>query len=253
MKKNKIKPALKYSSNVERKNYDNLLSMMINSPMSKQDLFSNLGLFQTRTDLSKFLFLNDIYTKILNNPGVVMEFGVRWGQNLTYFQSLRSIYEPFNTGRKIIGFDTFKGFPKISKKDGKSKSIKKGTLNVTKNYREYLNKLLLTHEKLSPRANIKKFEIVQGDVSKTLPKYLKRNPQTIVSMAFFDLTLYHPTKKTLKAIKPYLTKNSLIVFDQLNLEEFPGETLALKEIFGLNKYKLFKSPFSTYQTYLKLR
>ena len=72
-------------------------------------------------------------------------------------------------------------------------------------------------------------------------------------MAFFDLTLYHPTKKTLKAIKPYLTKDSLIVFDQLNLEEFPGETLALKEIFGLNKYKLFKSPFSTYQTYLKLR
>ena len=251
--KNKIKSAKKYSSRLERNNYDKILSLMNKAPMSKEDLFSNLGLFLTRAGIARFLFLNDIYTKIIKTPGVIMEFGVRWGQNLAYFNSLRSIYEPFNTSRKIIGFDTFSGFPKTSKKDGKSGSIRKGTLNVTKDYNLYLEKLLLCHEKLSPRENIKKFELVKGDVIRTLPKYLKNNNQTIISLAYFDLTLYQPTKKTLKIIKPFLTKNSILVFDQLNLSEFPGETLALKEVFGLNKFSLIKSPFSTYQSYLKFK
>ena len=55
MKKNKIKPALKYSSNVEKK-LRYLLSMMINSPMSKQDLFSNLGLFKQGPTCLNFYF-----------------------------------------------------------------------------------------------------------------------------------------------------------------------------------------------------
>ena len=105
--KNKIKSAHKYSSLLERKNYNKLLSLMSNAPMSKEDLFSNLGLFLSRASISRFLFLNDIYSKIINTPGVIMEFGVRWGQNLAYFNSLRSIYEPFNTSRKIIGFYVF--------------------------------------------------------------------------------------------------------------------------------------------------
>ena len=86
-----------------------------------------------------------------------------------------------------------------------SRSIRKGTLNVTKNYDLYLNKLLLSHEKLAPRDNLKKFQLVKGDIIKTLPQYLKDNRQTIISLAFFDLTLYQPTKRTLNVIKPYLS------------------------------------------------
>ena len=45
---------------------------------------------------------------------------------------LRGIYEPFNRHRKIIGFDTFTGFPSINIKDGKSDLMKKGQLSLTK-------------------------------------------------------------------------------------------------------------------------
>ncbi len=57
-----------------------------------------------------------------------MEFGVKWGQNLALFQSFRGMYEPYNHNRKIIGFDTFEGFPSVDKKDGGSKIIKAGAL-----------------------------------------------------------------------------------------------------------------------------
>ena len=62
-----------------------------------------------------------------------MEFGVRWGQNLVTLSNLRGIYEPFNYSRKIIGFDTFEGFPSVHEKDGTHQSIEKGAFNVTEN------------------------------------------------------------------------------------------------------------------------
>ena len=36
-----------------------------------------------------------------------MEFGVEWGSTLSLLIKLRSIHEPYNYSRKIIGFDTF--------------------------------------------------------------------------------------------------------------------------------------------------
>ena len=53
---------------------------------------------------------HELYQKILNVHGVVIEFGTRWGQNLALFESFRGMYEPYNHFRKIIGFDTFEGF-----------------------------------------------------------------------------------------------------------------------------------------------
>jgi hypothetical protein len=55
-----------------------------------------------------------------------MEFGVRWGQNMALFTSFRNIYEPYNVSRKIIGFDTFAGFPSISEQDGVAETVQVG-------------------------------------------------------------------------------------------------------------------------------
>jgi hypothetical protein len=36
---------------------------------------------------------------------------------MALFTTLRNIYEPYNMSRKIIGFDTFEGFPSVSPQD----------------------------------------------------------------------------------------------------------------------------------------
>ena len=92
--------------------------------------------------------------------------------------------------------------------------------------------------------------MVRGDVVKTFPAYLKKCPETIIAFAYFDLDIYLPTKASLKQMRERLTKGSVIGFDELALQQFPGETLALKETLGLSKYKIQRDPISNYQSFL---
>lgn len=219
-------------------------------PIPDYELLQNLSLFMSRQNMSQVLFLNEVYQHILDVHGVIMEFGVRWGRNLAIYESLRGIYEPFNHNRKIIGFDTFEGFPSIDEKDGNDKVISVGAFNVTENYDEYLTKVLDYHEQESPISHIKKYELVKGDATVGIDNYLADHPETIVSLAYFDFDIYTPTKACLLAIKDRLTKGSVIGFDELNCATYPGETLALMETLGLGANKIRHSKFSPTQSYI---
>jgi hypothetical protein len=220
------------------------------SPIPSYEVLRNLGLFTNRQTLSRVLFFHEIYKQIVNVHGVVMEFGVRWGHNLALFSSFRGMYEPYNHTRKIIGFDTWAGFPSIAEQDGKDDIIKVGALQVSDDYDKYLAEVLDYHESESPLPHIKKYELVKGDCSETLEKYLIDNPETIIALAYLDLDLYEPTKKVLTLIKDRLTKGSIIGFDELNYHQFPGETLAVKEILGLDKYSIRRSPLAPMPSYI---
>jgi hypothetical protein len=219
-----------------------------NAPIPDNELLTNLGLFISRQTLSRILYMQELYSKIISVHGVIMEFGVRWGQNLSLFSSLRGMYEPFNYNRKIIGFDTFSGFPVLSKKDGDRLAI--GDYAVAADYEKYLEAILSYHEKESPIPHKKKFELVKGDASVTFKNYLEKNPHTIVAMAYFDFDIYQPTKDCLELLLPRLTKGSVIAFDELNCPEFPGETLAVMETIGLSKYAIKRSPLNPLISYI---
>lgn len=250
MKSKDLKITSSIVSKEQAKNREDLLSFFSNNPLPEQELMRNLGLFLNPADLRKFLFMNDLYQRNKGIHGVIMEFGVRWGQNLALFQSLRSIYEPYNYSRRIVGFDTWEGFPSVHEKDGKSSSVQTGAYTVTKKYEEFLDKLLSAQEKESPLGHMKKFELIKGDASVELKKYLKAHPETIISLAYFDFDIYEPTKKCLELIKPHLTKGSVLAFDELNQPLFPGETVALREVFGLDKFSIQRSPYSHYQSFI---
>jgi len=245
-KKLKIKSS---ESTNELKLRNDFYHLFKKNPLPSEQVLSNLGLFLNSKNLSRILFFDHLYKLNLDTQGVVMEFGVRWGQNLSIFSALRGIYEPFNRHRKIIGFDTFKGFPSIHSKDGQSTLMKKGQLDLTKNYELYLEKILQSQEIDNPLAHLKKFELCKGEATKELLKYLKKNPETIVSLAYFDLDLYKPTKKCFEIIKSRLVKGSVIGFDELNDPDSPGETLALKEAMGLNKIRLKRYRFASRVSY----
>ncbi|HAQ71225.1 MAG TPA: crotonobetainyl-CoA--carnitine CoA-transferase [Flavobacteriales bacterium] len=179
-----------------------------------------------------------------------MEFGVRWGQNLVTFNNLRGLHEPFNHSRKIIGFDTFSGFPMVVEKDGSHESVHSGSFSVTENYEQYLQDLLDFHESECPLSHIKKNKIIKGDASIELKNYLADHPETIIAFAWFDFDIYEPTKKCLELIKPFVTKGTVIGFDELNDPGFPGETVALEEVFGLNNVRIQRNRFSGMQSYV---
>lgn len=238
------------ASNNEQTKRLEFLNSFKNNPIPDNEKLFNVGLFLKRQDLTKVLFFNDLYQNIVNVHGVIMEFGVRWGQNLVTLNNLRGIYEPYNHSRKIIGFDTFGGFPSVDDKDGQHSIIQKGAFSVTENYQEHLDNILAYHESECPLSHISKNKTIKGDASIELEKYLKEHPETIIAFAYFDFDIYEPTKKCLELIKPHLTKGSIIGFDELNDAQFPGETIAVKEVLGLNNIRIQRSKFSGIQSYI---
>ncbi len=245
-----VPPVKSCASDQERQCYRELFELSRSSPIPEPEVLANLGLFFVRVSLGRMLFMHNLYRRILGTHGVIMEFGVRWGQNLALFTTLRNLYEPHNQTRKIIGFDTFSGFPSVTPQDGASPSAQIGAYTVTPGYEDYLGKVLSAHERLGPRSHIKKHELVKGDVVETLPAYLEEHPETIISLAYFDLDLYEPTRKCLELIRPHLAKNSIVGFDELVSEEFPGETQALKEAWGLSNFEIVRDPLSSQQSYV---
>lgn len=198
----------------------------------------------TRQSLSRALYYNELYQKVVNVPGVICEFGVQWGATLAQLINLRGIYEPFNHSRVIYGFDTFEGFVDISEEDAGHAKI--GDYATLPRYEEMLERILALHESFAPTAHIKKFELVKGDASVTIDHWLAANPHTIVAMAIFDMDVYQPTRVVLEKILPRLTKGSVLVFDELSCPQFPGETRALHDVLGINNIALRHFPHQAY-------
>lgn len=233
----------------EQKRRSDFFNNYINNPIPQNEQLNNIGLFTKRQELTKTLFFADLYRKFLPVHGVIMEFGVRWGQNLVTLTNLRGMLEPYNYSRKIIGFDTFAGFPSVHENDGDHSIIKKGAFSVTDGYEDYLSNVLNYHEMESPLSHIKKHELVKGDATVELETYLKKHPETIVAFAYFDFDIYEPTKKCLELLKPFLTKGSIIGFDELLDPQFPGETVALRESLGLQNLAIQRMHYLGIQSY----
>jgi hypothetical protein len=91
--------------------------------------------------------------------------------------------------------------------------------------------------------------LIEGDATVEIDPYLKSHPETIIALAYFDFDVYEPTKKCLEAIRPHLTKGSVIGFDELNDPDSPGETMALMEAIGLNNIRLLRHRFTSRVSY----
>lgn len=209
-----------------------LLQLMQNSSIPDNEMLDNLHLFITPQQFRRIYFLTEVYKQILEVPGCVMQFGVRWGRELALFESLRTLFESFHHARRIVGFDTFDGYAGVDRKDGGHAVMAEGNLSTTNDYESELQRVLSCRNQLDPLGQIVKFDLVAGDVAETLPAYLEENPHTVVALAHLDLNLYAPTKTVLELLLPHIPKGGVIIIDEVALKSMPGETIALKEIFG---------------------
>lgn len=244
--------AVVLSSASEKENFLRFAELARQSPIPADELLPNLGLYLTSKTLSRLLFFCEIYQHILTRHGVVFEFGVRWGQTLSLLSALRGIYEPFNRHRKIVGFDTFEGFKGVGPEDGGVSRCQDGSFSVPASYERHVEEVLALQEALNPMPHLRRFELVKGDACRTVPDYLRRHPETLVSLAIFDFDIYKPTRAALEAIKPHLYKGSVLVFDELCDDIFPGETQALREVLALDRLEIRRIPTAARLSYVIL-
>lgn len=220
-----------------------LVELFERSPLPPEERLFNIGMYTRSSVLVKYLVMNDIYLKIKDIPGQLLEFGTWWGQNLVILENLRAIHEPFNKQRIIVGFDTFDGYTPPSERDKGSEVWAKGSYSTGVGYVDYLRELLEVHEGSNVLGHVHGIHrLVVGNVEKTAPQYFNEHPEAIVAFAYFDMALYGPTKVALEAIKPHLVSGSVILLDELTWSESPGEAIAFKEVFGRDEVKIEKAP-----------
>ncbi|MFT7840544.1 class I SAM-dependent methyltransferase [Saccharothrix sp. BKS2] len=228
-----------------------LADLLENSPLPASDLVDALPLFLRRQQMADLLSMDELYRMVLDVPGVIMEFGVRHGRHLAAFTAMRGFREPHNPFRRIIGFDTFTGFPDVAEVDRVSPSAVPGRFALPAGYPDYLRQVVDAHAEGDAISHITgRTLVVEGDVRETLPRYLEDNPHTVIALAYFDLDIYEPTVAALRAVRPYLTRGSVLAFDEIDHPKWPGENLAFREALGLDHAALRLLPGRPAPAYL---
>ncbi len=222
------------------------------SPLPLSQRLQNFPSHVRRQDIARFLVKYEIFKQSLFVNGSVIECGVFAGGGIMTWLHFSAILEPYNHTRRIIGFDTFSGFPDIHEKDvrkGSSEHLHEGALSTHAKIKAEIENLVVLHDQNRPLGHIPKVELVEGDACQTIPEYVKENPHLLVSLLYLDFDIYQPTKVALEHLYPRIVKGGIVVFDELNCAEFSGETTALLEKVDLRKVKLCRFPFDPYISY----
>lgn len=219
---------------------------------------NNFEKYIRRQTLSRFLSRYELFKKIIEVKGSIIECGVHHGGGLMAWAKLSSAFEPYAILRKVIGFDTFEGFPSVSDNDNPSQEteneqLKKGGLSAGSEILDELKDCISEYDANRFLSQFRKVELVKGDAVKTIPEYIAKNQHLVVALLFLDFDLYEPTKAALDAFLTRIPKGGIVAFDEINNQFWPGETKAMMgKLLNLNNYQIKKFPFDPNISYIVL-
>jgi len=172
--------------------------------------------------IGKFLNHLEVYKKIVNLPGDVLEFGVYKGASIVRLISFRDLLE-HSSSRKVIGFDAFGKFPHDLSLESDRGFVKMfesaGGFGISKQELE-------SHLENKKTTN---YELVEGDIVDSLPLYLEKNPSLKIALLHVDCDTYEPTKIILENLWDKIVPGGILMLDDYGTVE--GETKAVDEYF----------------------
>ena len=184
--------------------------------------------FGNDREWQQIMLYGEVFTKIIDIPGDIAEFGVSTGTSfkafLRFTQILnKTLYSPISK-KNVFGFDTFEGLPEVTKEDNPKGKIlnKKGDF-----------------ESLSTMDNLFKFielhssgKLIKGDFRKTLRPFLLDYPHITFSLIHIDCDIYSSTYSVLDIIASRLSVGGIILFDEIFHKGYPGETQAFLDFYN---------------------
>lgn len=210
----------------------------------------NFSKYVSSTTIARFLCKYEMFKRILNVQGSIVECGVLHGGGLMTWAQFSAVLEPMNHQRKIIGFDTFSGFPSIAKEDTiptTSELVNTGSLAVDS--LQDLQECVQIYDMYRPLSHIWKVKLVKGNAKETIPQFIQDNPHAVISLLYLDFDLFEPTSVALEYLVDRIPKGGVIAFDQLNSESFPGETIATMRQLGIGNLRIQRPLLSTSISY----
>lgn len=234
--------------NIDVSQRSEYLNLFLNSQVPVYERIKTFPNYIQTGYLRKFITRLEIYKKVLNVHGSIIECGVLGGDGVFAWAHFAEIFEPYNHLRKVIGFDTFDGFPNTSISDAKSEleneMLKVGGLKSTPF--EELNLLVECFDLNRPLSHLPRIELIKGDAIETIPQFVNElNPELVCALLWLDFDLYEPTLQALRHIVPRMPKGAVIAFDELNHPLWPGETKAVLEEIGISNLRIERFSFGS--------
>ncbi len=187
-----------------------------------------------RQNLKRFLAHTRLFQQTLNVPGDIAELGVYRGLGLMTWANLLEAFCVGDRTKMVFGFDNWAGFTGFAPEDGAEKKESGkiiGGFNPADFKRELLSAIdIYDHDRFIPwKPRIK---LIDGDIARTVPSFLDKNPGVRFSLVHFDCDLYEPTYAALNAIWPKLARGGILIFDEYGIHDWPGETAAVDQFLA---------------------
>ena len=160
--------------------------------------------------------------RVAHLPGHFVELGCWNGTNLVFLAKLLGILKPASP-TEVFGFDSFEGL----------QHFQSGKDDISPEHTgRYRGSLELLEEVLALYELQDTVRLVKGSIEETLPAFLEERKDVRFSFIYLDTDLYSSTKIGLELLYPRLLKGGIVVFDEYNLPEWPGETTAVHDVLG---------------------
>jgi hypothetical protein len=216
------------------------------TPQSIYDSYNKLIFSADNRIFTKMTKKIELYLKVKDLTGDIVEFGVFKGAGVALFLNLKNMYEP-NSLMKVIGFDFFNTTKMIDTLDGLNKTMMIDVLNRVDN-----NELSLisVSERLSS-FNSDNYKLIEGEAVSKCNEFNLENPGARIKLLYMDLDLGEPTYNILKILWNKIVKNGIIVLDEYayhKWDESNGVDKFLKEIEG--QYTFFDTKISSPTAYI---
>jgi len=180
----------------------------------------------------------ELFKMVLALPGDIVECGVLNGGGLFYWARLLQVFNPLSQ-RKVIGFDTFEGYPETMK--GKQDKRTSDAFIKTTRYTGALPEEIM---KTAASLGLDRWiELVKGDATKTINEYVQKNPGFRAALLNLDFDIYEPTLAALENLYPLVVPGGIVVFDEYAVYRW-GESKAVDEFFKDKKIVLKSLPWT---------
>ncbi|WP_150526420.1 TylF/MycF/NovP-related O-methyltransferase [Roseibium sediminis] len=219
----------------EKRQRDALEKLFSQTQLSPFDLFRNFPVVTPRFNLARFLAHYEIFKKIIDVPGVIVDLGVYRGSSTFTWAKLCEIFCPTDIRKTVVGFDTFTGFAKLSAEDGPENPEQDVIEGGYFGGDSVECDLALAQKAMNFDRHLRhkdRIQFVKGDVCETIPKFVEERGDGLrISLLNLDLDLYEPTAVALEHMVPRMARGGIIVVDEYAVDTFGGESRAVDEYF----------------------
>ncbi len=229
------------------------LKKMIKLPkFTTQNMFdaeTHYNLFMNEERFSKLLIHYEVFKKIKNIPGSIIECGVFKGTSFSRFAMLRELIGN-KKKNKLVAFDVFSDeFPNTNFQNEKIQ--RKHWIKTAGGSSISTNQI----DKIFKKKKIENYELIKGDVLKTIPKFIKNNPKLKISLLNIDIDFVETTQCVLDNFYDKVVKGGIVLFDNYQGVGtggtfYKGETDTINKFLKKINKKVIKFPFFNRPSYI---